>query len=157
MTWQGVFVSHVAVNWNDHKLLKETDPRDKEARKTRLCVVWIICLCPTVANKSSTVQTHQNKAGTVSQVKPGLVGLGQCEPWHAGFGQHGAKPWTDTKASSLTVGWSWVQTCSPSPSQASLVPGRHLYQEGGFSQAETHHLQFGCADPCDFHRCKANE
>lgn len=101
MTWQGIFLSPVAVNWNDHRRKQILTIKRRRKSSCALCrssafvLQWQIsqALCGHIR-----IQLEQS-----AEVKPGLVGLGQCEPWHAGFGQHSAKPWTDTKAWSLTV------------------------------------------------------
>lgn len=63
-------------------------------------------------------------------------------------------PWHETEAQVL-----WVQTLLALPQTKPLLlwGGETPLSGRWFSQGETHHWQFGCADPCDFHRCKANE
>lgn len=138
---------------------QETDPHDNETRKTELCFVQIICICPTVVNKSQApyrhIKIHLEQSARSSQAQQVWVSMSHDVP---GLGNMVLNLWSETEARSLTLGQCCeFRPCSPSPKPLVQWEGEAPLSGRWFSQGETHHLQYGCADPCDFHRCKANE
>ena len=60
--------------------LEETGPHDRGEENSAVFCIDHLHLSHSGKWESSAAQTHQNTSGTISQVKPGLVGLDQCEP-----------------------------------------------------------------------------